>query len=85
VISVSPVPDGPFGHDLRYGRLPARVNGFVHELGTPDVPSFHEFCTDVEEGWTSAVGDGASFRQPPIANISIRGRCEDVASVRSSE
>jgi hypothetical protein len=31
-ISVSPVPDGPFGQDLRYGAVERRVNALVHEL-----------------------------------------------------
>jgi hypothetical protein len=81
VISVSPVPDGPFGHDLRYGRRGGRVNGFVHELAPSAPPSIHEFCTDVDDSWTSVISTG----QPPIANISIRGRREDVSAVRSSE
>jgi len=46
VISVSPVPDGPFGHDLRYGPLAGRVNGFVHELAASAGKSFHEINTE---------------------------------------
>src|SRR5262245_43341839 len=89
VISVSPVPGGPFGHDLRYGRAAAGVNGFVHELGGSGRSSFHEFRGDVDEAWTSTASGPPvgrlRTRQPPIANISIRGRRDDVASVRSSE
>jgi len=54
VISVSPVPDGPFGHDLRYGPAGGRVNGLVHELAASARLSIHEFCTDVDDPWTSA-------------------------------
>ena len=46
VISVSPVPDGPFGQDLRYGPAGRRVNGVVHELALRTPASIHEFCTD---------------------------------------
>jgi hypothetical protein len=49
VISVSPVPDGPFGQDLRYGAPDDRVNGLVHELGTRTGQSIHEFTVDVDE------------------------------------
>jgi hypothetical protein len=93
VISVSPVPDGPFGHDLRYGRVAAGVNGVVHENRPTTLGSIHEFCTAVDETWTRWWKDrrrrGIDGRersdQPPIANISIRGRSADVASVRISE
>ena len=87
MISVSPVPDGPFGQDRRYGPACGRVNGVVHELplGTPR--SIHEFCTGVDIPWTtgSVPSGGGERRYPPIANISSRGRLEDVAAVRSSE
>jgi hypothetical protein len=79
VISVSPVPDGPFGQDLRYGRGEERVNGVVHELRVGTRESIHEFTGTVDESV-----DNVSVH-PPIANISIRGSCDDVASVRSSE
>ena len=81
MISVSPVPDGPFGHDLRYGRVAARVNGVVHENRPRTLRSIHEFCTAVDGEWTT-LGIAA---YPPIANISIRGSSADVASVRISE
>ena len=80
MISVSPVPDGPFGQDRRYGPADARVNGVVHELGASTRRSIHEFSTDVDERV-----DNGSQPYPPIANISSRGSCDDVASVRSSE
>jgi hypothetical protein len=53
VISVSPVPDGPFGQDLRYGVADRRVNGLVHELRPSMLASIHEFCTDVDIAWTT--------------------------------
>jgi hypothetical protein len=53
VISVSPVPDGPFGHDLRYGRVAAGVNGVVHENRPRTLRSIHEFCTAVDGEWTT--------------------------------
>src|SRR5690242_12973620 len=81
VISVSPVPDGPFGHDLRYGRPDGRVNGLVHEVRTTASTSIHEFCTDVDGAWTRRWTAGErrprSGRQPPIANISSRGNREE--------
>jgi hypothetical protein len=52
VISVSPVPDGPFGQDQRYGRPDRRVNGVVHEVRASVPPSIHEFCTGVDDAWT---------------------------------
>jgi len=60
VISVSPVPDGPFGQDLRYGAAERRVNGVVHQLRSGMRLSIHEFCTTVDISWTStpAGGDG---------------------------
>src|SRR5262249_1232665 len=58
VISVSPVPDGPFGQDLRYGRVLGRVNGFVHELTPSAHASFHQFCTDVDDSWTTVPNRG---------------------------
>ena len=79
MISVSPVPDGPFGQDLRYGAAGDRVNGLVHELRRETARSFHEFARSVDD----CVDNRPNH--PPIANISIRGNVEDVASVRSSE
>jgi hypothetical protein len=79
VISVSPVPDGPFGQDLRYGGGEEGVNGVVHELRPWTRERIHEFAGTVDE-----CVDNVSAH-PPIANISIRGRCDEVASVRSSE
>jgi hypothetical protein len=79
VISVSPVPDGPFGRDLRYVGLGERVNGLVHELRLRTGQSIHEFTPSVDESVDNLLD------HPPIANISIRGRLEVVASVRSSE
>jgi hypothetical protein len=52
VISVSPVPDGPFGQERRYGRPLGRVNGVVHELRASMRQSIHEFCTAVDDAWT---------------------------------
>ena len=78
VISVSPVPDGPFGQDLRYGAADDRVNALVHELRGWTAKSIHEFRPSVDESVDNLAD------HPPIANISIRGRFE-VASVRSSE
>jgi hypothetical protein len=85
VISVSPVPDGPFGQDLPYGPASPRVNGVVHELGASAAASIHEFCTDVDDAWTSPGSRASGPPQPPIANISIRGSADEVASVRRSE
>ena len=85
VISVSPVPDGPFGQDLRYGPASRRVNGVVHELrriGGGEYPRVLHRCG---RAWTSRGRGGRAPPQPPIANISIRGSVDDVASVRSSE
>jgi hypothetical protein len=79
VISVSPVPDGPFGQGLRYGAAGDRVNALVHELRLATARSIHEFTPTVDE-CVDNLPD-----HPPIANISIRGRLDDVASVRSSE
>jgi hypothetical protein len=79
VISVSPVPDGPFGQVLRYGAADDRVNGLVHELRVRTGQSIHEFALPVDESVDNLP------IHPPIANISIRGRLDDVASVRSSE
>jgi hypothetical protein len=79
VISVSPVPDGPFGQDLRYGAADDRVNGLVHELRVWTGQSIHEFTPTVDESVDNLSG------HPPIANISMRGRLDEVASVRSSE
>src|SRR5438477_6418733 len=56
VISVSPVPDGPFGQDRRYGPAGGRVNGVVHELPRGAPPSIHEFCTCVDIPWTNPRG-----------------------------
>ena len=78
MISVSPVPDGPFGQVLRYGAAGERVNALVHELRAGMAKSIHEFGRNVDESVDNLAD------QPPIANISIRGRFE-VASVRSSE
>ena len=53
--------------------------------------SIHEFSTGVDIAWTtswiteSATPAGRSVPYPPIANISSRGRLDEVASVRSSE
>lgn len=93
MISVSPVPAGPFGQDRRYVPADERVNGLVHHLRSWLPSSIHEFSTDVEERWTTRRAKRRFGRRertkselyPPIANISIRGRFEDVASVRSSE
>ena len=50
VISVSPVPDGPFGQDDGTARPTRRVNGVVHELaGVHASRRIHEFSTDVDE------------------------------------
>ena len=42
VISVSPVLDGPFGQDKRYGGRSRWVNGLVHELRQGIRESIHE-------------------------------------------
>ena len=52
VISVSPVPYGPFGQDQRYGGRSGRVNGFVHELRRGMRQSIHELSTVVDGAWT---------------------------------
>jgi hypothetical protein len=84
-ISVSPVPDGPFGQDLRYGRPGWWVNALIHEVRRTGRRSIHEFTADVDGPWiTPLTRLIVSVRQPPIANISIRGR-SPVAAVRSSE
>lgn len=85
MIAVSPVPAGPFGQDRRYGPVEMRVNGLVHQLRAAPAPSIHDFSTRVDKPWTTAHMIGREQSYPPIANISIRGRREDVASVRSSE
>lgn len=88
-ISVSPVPDGPFGQGLRYGAADGRVNALIHELPVMIGESIHELSTMVDGRWiTQPAGlhrkSALVGPQPPIANISTRGRCE-VAAVRSSE
>jgi hypothetical protein len=80
VISVVPVPDGPFGRDLQYGRPFGMVNAVIHQCANGGDGSIHELCTTVESGWTSPP----TGRYPPIANISTLGS-SPVASVRSSE
>src|SRR3954452_11091259 len=63
VISVSPVPDGPFGQDLPYGRCRGTVNAVVHQLLVRPGSTIHQFCTDVDESWTSRQsGPGAVTR-----------------------
>ena len=98
VISVSPVSVGPFGQELRYGAAVGRVNGLIHELRCGRRQRIHEFSTVVDDLWISRWTDDrrrmAAWAerpeprlrgpQPPIANISTRGRSA-VASVRSSE
>jgi predicted acyl esterase len=49
VISVSPVPDGPFGQGLRYGAADDRVNALVHELRGWTAKSIHEIGPTVDE------------------------------------
>jgi hypothetical protein len=53
VISVSPVPYGPFGQEQRYGGRSGRVNGFVHELRRGMGQSIHELSTVVDCAWTA--------------------------------
>src|SRR5256885_6493627 len=53
VISVSPVPDGPYGQDRRYGPADHRVNGVVHHPCRRMAASIHEFCTVVDISWTT--------------------------------
>jgi hypothetical protein len=81
VISVSPVSDGPFGQVLRYGPGDGRVNALIHELPPTMRGSIHELSTDVDAAWITLW---MLLSQPPIANISTRGRSE-VAAVRRSE
>ena len=81
MISVSPVSDGPFGQDLRYGAASAGVNALIHEMRPLITSSIHDFTADVDGPWISPIGETA---QPPIANISTRGRSA-VAAVRRSE
>jgi hypothetical protein len=84
-ISVSPVPDGPFGQCLRYGCPRWWVNALIHEVRWTLRPSIHEFTADVDGPWiTLQASLIALVCQPPIANISTRGR-SPVAAVRSSE
>src|SRR5439155_17913019 len=52
-ISVSPVPDGPFGQNLRYGPRLERVNALVHELMGPTRLSIHEIGRAVDGAWTT--------------------------------
>jgi hypothetical protein len=52
VISVSPVPAGPFGQDLRYVGADGRVNGLVHELRVRTGETFHDLAADVDDAWT---------------------------------
>ena len=81
MISVSPVSDGPFGQDLRYGAGVGQVNALIHELPPTMRGSIHEFSTDVDAAWITLW---MLLSQPPIANISTRGRSA-VAAVRRSE
>src|SRR4029079_15183274 len=53
VISVSPVPDGPFGQDRPYGPADARVNRVVHQGEAAMAASIHEFSTAVDSAWTN--------------------------------
>jgi hypothetical protein len=54
-ISVSPVPDGPFGQDLRYGSGAEPVNVLIHELRRTMPESIHELSTGVDAGWINGV------------------------------
>ena len=78
MISVPSVPVGPFGHDLRYGRVVWTVNAVIHQLHTDTSDRIHELPGAVD----NPVDD--AFGHPPIANISIFGSV-DVAADRSSE
>jgi hypothetical protein len=69
VISVSPVPDGPFGQDRRYGPADERVNGVVHELGRSTRTSIHEFSTDVDDAWTTPTGIDEEAAMPSWAEL----------------
>ena len=76
-------PVGPFGHDLRYGPARGPVNAVIHELAGPAGEPIHEFvdaCGQAVDRLLLAT----PVRQPPMANISIRGSV-DVAAERSSE
>jgi hypothetical protein len=78
VISVPSVPVGPFGHDLRYGRVVWTVNAVIHQVRTDAADRIHELPKAVDNPVDDASG------QPPIANISIFGSV-DVAADRISE
>ena len=80
MISVSPVSDGPFGQDLRYGAGLRGVNALIHELRPDTRAGIHELRTCVDASWISRW----TKLQPPIANISTLGS-PAVASVRRSE
>jgi len=58
VISVSPVPDGPFGQDLRYGAADDRVNALVHELRDWTAKSIHEFGATVDDSVDNRSASG---------------------------
>ena len=74
VISVSPVLTAPSGTtNGTAGPLPRSTDLSTNAARV--VGGIHEFCTDVDEGWTSPTEvRRRRTGQPPIANISIRGR-----------
>src|SRR5258708_15448095 len=89
VISVSPVPDGPFGQVRPYGPVDGRVNGVVHQLPSRTPSSIHQFCTGVDISWTSTpelrlpsrpsrtfrvVGDSPTSPRSAPRNNGRRGR-----------
>ena len=75
----------PSGKTYVRGRRPGTVNAVIHELLRRPLAAIHDLSAAVEkpvENTRDPTWRAAG--QPPIANISIRGRL-DVASERSSE
>src|SRR5258708_12542998 len=65
VISVSPVPDGPFGQDRRYGPPDGRVNGVGHQLPARTRSGTHEFSTHLHIPSTPPPPPSRPPPQPP--------------------
>ena len=69
-ISVSPVPDGPFGQDLRYGAPVGPVNALIHELLFKVARSIHELSTAVEGTWTGPwISVELDAAAPPVDRL----------------
>ena len=61
--------------------MPGAVNAVIHELTGRAFSAIHELSAAVDRMWRTGCD---ATGQPPIANISIRGRL-DVAPERISE